>query len=152
MPLGVSPCRYPHFPHAHPTPTGFYNKAWGRRDNGNGLLRDQADRGSRQASCVQGSQKRLDLASGTHCYKRLSLAFMDLNLREMSHLQQDAIGLDAMALGVLRPHHANAARTVVLKHTQQLGFILRANMTRRSKLNVASKVPDFGISHAAIAF
>ena len=27
-------CHYPHFFHAHPTPTGFYNKAWGRRDNG----------------------------------------------------------------------------------------------------------------------
>ena len=27
-------CHYPHFFHAHPTPTRFYNKAWGRRDNG----------------------------------------------------------------------------------------------------------------------
>ena len=32
--LGFRPCPYPHLFHAHSTPTGFYNKAWGRRGNG----------------------------------------------------------------------------------------------------------------------
>ena len=31
---GGKPCPYPHLFHAHSTPTGFYNKAWGRRGNG----------------------------------------------------------------------------------------------------------------------